>query len=319
MIAGEDSQPKVAIGIDVGGTKSAAGLIRIADGRVLARRLQPTRADRGGEPLLTDIVELAHSIQQEAVELGIQPMALGLGVAELVSADGLILSDATICWRGLAVGKILNEKTGLPVQVDADVRAAAWGEAQFGAGRTFHSFVYITVGTGISASFVFDRTPYVGARGLTGTFASGPSLIPGADGQLAAGLPLEEFAAGPALATRLQTVSVNFAGTAHDVIRLSENGDAAAREVVVSAGQALGAAVAQLVNVLDPEAVVIGGGLGMVEGDYRRTVEQALRDHVWSDLHRGIPLLSAELGVDAGLIGAAHGACLRVMAAPHQP
>jgi glucokinase len=67
----------------------------------------------------------------------------------------------------------------------------------------------------------------------------------------------------------------------------------------------LGAAIAQLVNVLDPEAVVIGGGLGSVEGLYRQSLQAALRDYVWSDLHRDVPLHSARLGNDAGMIGAA--------------
>jgi len=84
-----------------------------------------------------------------------------------------------------------------------------------------------------------------------------------------------------------------------------------AQPIVVTAGRALGAAIAQLVNVLDPEAVVIGGGLGLAAGLYRRSIEEALRHHVWSDLHRNVALLSASLGNDAGIIGAALGAGAR--------
>jgi glucokinase len=88
---------------------------------------------------------------------------------------------------------------------------------------------------------------------------------------------------------------------------MADAGDAAARSIVASAGEALGAAVAQLVNMLDPEAIVIGGGLGMVGGVYRASIDAALREYVWSEMHRGIPLLSAQLGADAGFIGAAVG------------
>jgi glucokinase len=107
------------------------------------------------------------------------------------------------------------------------------------------------------------------------------------------------------LAARLSTVRPHFRGAAPAVLALAASGDAEARAVVESAGAALGAAIAQLVNVLDPEAVVIGGGLGSVEGLYRKSLQAALHEYVWSDLHRDVPLLSARLGNDAGVIGAA--------------
>jgi glucokinase len=300
---------QLAIGIDVGGTKCAAGLVLFPEGRVLSRRLQPTRPERGGKAVLADVIDVASSLQREAAQLGVEPTAIGLGVAELVSAAGEVLSDVTIRWRGVEVGESLQSATGLSVKLDADVRAAARGEAHLGAGREFGSFVYVTVGTGISASLVIDRTPYAGARGLTGTFASSRGLIPGDDGRLVSGPALEQFAAGPALAARLGAVRAGFVGTAFDVVALAEAGDLLAQETLGSAANALGAAIGQLVNVLDPEAVVIGGGLGMGGGLYRESLEAALREHIWSDLHRNLPLLSAELGNDAGFIGAAFGAC----------
>lgn len=306
MIASDDSQRvQHLIGIDVGGTKCAAGLVRFPDGSVLARRLQPTRPNRGGPAVLADIVDMAISLQRQAAELAAIPTAIGLGVAELIGIDGQVLSEATIRWQGVAVDDALGSATGLPAFVDADVRAAARGEAHLGAGRRFRSFLYVTLGTGISASFVIDRAPYVGTRGLTGTFASSQGLIPGDDGRLVTGPPLEQFAAGPALAARLATARPGFVGTARDVLSLADAGDSLALAITTSAGEAVGAAIGQLVNVLDPEAVVIGGGLGLAEGHYRLSLEAAMRRHIWSELHRDIPLLAAEMGNDAGFIGAA--------------
>jgi glucokinase len=302
-------QAQSAIGIDVGGTKCAAGLVLFPEGRVLARRLQPTQPERGGEAVLADVVEMARSLQREAAELGLQPTAISLAVAELVGRNGQVLSEATIRWRGIDVGAAIETATRLPLTLDADVRAAARGEAHLGAGRSFQSFLYVTVGTGISSSLVIDRAPYAGARGLTGTFASSRGLIPSDDGRLAAGPALEQFAAGPALAARLAALQTGFSGTALDVVALAAAGDLSAREIVSSAGNALGAAVGQLVNVLDPEAVVIGGGLGLAGGLYHEALEAAMRKHIWSELHRDLPLVSAELGNDAGFIGAAFGAC----------
>jgi glucokinase len=116
---------------------------------------------------------------------------------------------------------------------------------------------------------------------------------------------LEKFSGGPALARRLAERRPDFTGAGPEVLGLAEAGDDIAIDVVESAGGALGAAIAQLVNVLDPQAIVIGGGLGLTGGLYRRRLEGALRSHIYSDHHRDVPLLNAALGGDAGWIGAA--------------
>lgn len=294
-----------AIGVDVGGTKCAAGLVVLPEGRVVGRRQQPTNPRRGGAAVLADVIELARSLQDEGARAGLSPSAVGVGVAELVRPDGRVLSKATIEWQGVDVVKEIAAAIRLAVHVEADVRAAAWAEAHLGAGRGRSAFLYVTVGTGISASLVLKGIPYVGARGLTGTCASNRNLIPGDDGSLAAGPPLEQFAAGPALAARFAAAGGDAAATTHDVVARCASGDALARSIVVTAGEALGAALGQLVNMLDPEIVVIGGGLGLVGGAYREAIVHAMRRHIWSCLHRDTPLVSAQLGEDAGLIGAA--------------
>jgi glucokinase len=293
------------IGIDVGGTKTAAGLVALPSGQVHARQRQPTSPVRGGEAVLSDVIALARSLGDDARRLGLSPAGIGIGVAELVSPEGQVLSEATIRWRNIDVCRRVNRETALPTILDADVRAAARGEAELGAGRTLRSFLYITVGTGISACLVLEGSPYTGARGLAGTFASGRVLVPADQGELVAGLPLEQFAGGPALASRLRARLPGFAGAAPDVLAFAEAGNPAAIAVVESAASALGAAIAQLVNTLDPQAVVIGGGLGLAGGRYRMKLEVAFRDHVYSDSHRDVPLLDAKLGADAGWIGAA--------------
>lgn len=293
------------IGIDVGGTKCAGGVVSPSDGRIWARRMQPTLPARGGEPLFADVVAMAGSLFEEAARAGAAPTCAGVGVAELVGKHQEILSAATIPWQGLAVQARLQSALSLPVRIEADVRAAARAEAALGAGRDLDSFVLVTIGTGISACLVVDGEPYAGHRGLTGTFASGRGLIPGRFDELVGGPPLENFAAGPALATRFADRRREFSGTAIEVLALAETGDLEARYVVESAARALGAAVAQLVNTLDPAAVVVGGGLGLAGGLYRTEWERSLREYVWSELHREVPVRSAELGTDAGWIGAA--------------
>jgi len=295
---------ETAIGVDIGGTKIAAGIVRVSDGFVLVRRLTPTAPERGGDAVLADVIAVVKSLQIEAASFGAAPGVVGLGVPELVSPDGRMLSSATLTWKGASAADAIQGAVGVPALVEADVRAAARAEAVFGAGRGHASFLYVTVGTGISASLVLDGSPFVGARGLTGTFGSGRGLIPSDDGSLASGPPLEQFAAGPALAARF-TAQCGIAADAYEVVRRCEAGEEPARGIVASAGEALGAAAAHLVNVLDPEVVVLGGGLGLVGGVYRQSIERAMRAYVWSEIHRNLPLVSAKLGIDAGLIGAA--------------
>jgi glucokinase len=302
-----------AIGVDIGGTKCAAGLVCLRDGRVVARRLQPTAPERGGKAVLADVARLIQSLANEGKQLGVEAEGAGIGVAELVSPEGRVLSSATIPWGDIDAPAELQRRTGISIRLDADVRAAARAEARLGAGRGLSSFLYVTVGTGISAALVIEGVPYVGARGLTGTFASSGLLIPRDDGLLTTGMPLEQFAAGPAIAARFAMACGGGDEPqveAAEIIALADRGDRRARAVVETAGQALGAALAQLTNVFDSEAIVIGGGLGLVDGLYRDSIRSALRQYVWSDLHRSVPLLGADLGVDSGLIGAAMAASL---------
>jgi glucokinase len=298
------------MGIDVGGTKIAAGLVHLPEGIILARRLQQTAPTRGGAAVLDDVIEMALSLIEEATTIGVRPCSIGIGVCELVSPSDEILSEATIQWKGQPIAGRVRDKTQLPVCIDADVRVAARGEAHLGAGRGLSSFLFVTVGTGISACFVLNGEPYAGPRGLTGTFASSAGLIPTLDDRLISGQPLEQFAAGPAIARRYKGLQRDFSGSAVDVLDLAEQGNLLARTIVETAGQALGAAIAQLVNVLDPQGVVLGGGLGLATGLYRESVEEAFKQHVWAEQHRGIPIFSAHLRTDAGVIGAALGAAV---------
>jgi glucokinase len=298
------------IGIDVGGTKCAGGVVKLPEGRVIARRVQPTLPERGGEAVLLDVVGLCRTLQEEAKSQDRMPAAIGIGVAEMVDLHGRVVSEATIRWKEIDVKARVHDATRLATYVGADVRAAARAEAVLGAGRGLSTFLYVTVGTGISCSLVLDGVPYAGARGLTGTFASGCGLavVEDEDEDLVRSMPLEVFASGPAISRKWADMRRGFKGTAVDVLALVDAGDAMAGCVVEAAGIVLGAAIAQLVNVLDPQAIIIGGGLGLVGGRYREAVAGGLRDYVWSDAHRDVPIISAELGTDAGWIGAALGA-----------
>jgi glucokinase len=281
----------------VGGTKTAGGVVDIKSGGVLLRRTMPTRADRGGEAVLADAVGLAEALQADAAARELQVSGIGLGVAELVDLAGNVTSSHTIAWRGVPVRERLARLA--PVVVESDVRAHALAEARYGAGRPFRLFAFVTVGTGISCCLVQDGRPYAGARGNALILASSPLTTACSACGATLRPVLEEFASGPALAARLG------AARAEDVLAAAAEGDLEAAQVVESAGAALGVSVGWLVNVLDPEAVIVGGGLGLAGGLYWESFVAAAREHIWADASRDLPILMAGLGPDAGLIGAA--------------
>ena len=291
-----------AVGIDVGGTKIAAGLMAFPEGRTLARRLQPTEASRGGRAVLDDTLRLARELAAESTALGRKVDAIGLGVCELVDREGNLASSNCIHWQDQPVHGELGAIA--PAVIEADVRAAALAEALFGAAQQFRTFLYITVGTGISCCLMLEGRPFLGARGATGTMGSSSLSIPCEQCGHVSQRTLEEIAAGPALVGRFNALHGN-ASSGQTVLAAASTGNAEAAQVVRSASEALASQVALLVNVLDPEAVVIGGGLGSSEGPYWDHFIACTRRHIWSNVHRDLPILRAATGADAGWIGAA--------------
>jgi glucokinase len=294
-----------AIGVDLGGTKCAAAAVLFPEGRIIAQVSTPTLPHRGSAAVLADVILNIRALRAEAEAIGEPPAACGLAIAELVSPTGELVSHATFHWQGEPLARRIALETGLTCRIDADVRAAAHAEAQLGAGRGAGSFLYITIGTGISASLVVAGQPYRGARGLTGTFASSPVTFATDDEELRTSAILEQFAAGPTIARRYTALVPSFSGDARDVLQLADGGEQRAQWIIESAGAALGSAIGGLVNMLDPELVILGGGLGAAAGRYRDAVDAAMRSAIYADAHRNLPLVSAALGADSGVIGAA--------------
>lgn len=293
-----------AIGLDIGGTKTAAGIVLWPTGEMLHRTVNPTSPQRGGDAVLDDVLALARRLTEKAEQEEIKIAAIGAGVAELVDCDGNVTSSCMIAWRGQPVQEKLS--TIAPARVESDVRAAAFAEAIFGAGRGKRLFVYITVGTGISYCLMQNGEPFKGANGNAILMGSSPLSTVCTDCGAKLRPVVEEFASGPAIARRFarakRTESV---GDCQGVFRAASNGDQDAMEILNSAGEALGVSAAFLINVLDPEIVILGGGLGTAGGIYQESFDRTCREHIFAENSRGVPIVSAKLGVDAGVIGAA--------------
>jgi glucokinase len=258
-----------ALGIDVGGSKIAAAIVDVDAGAVLRELRVPTPVGAGGAAVLDVCVALARELAPEGAA------AVGIGLCEFVDLSGKPTSAYTVDWLGLDVERAF---AGAQVRIESDVRAGALAEARFGAASSLASFVYVVVGSGVSHCLVLEGRPYQGARGN--------AIVTGAP-------PVEFSVGGLALARR--------AGVASAEQVLS---DPVHASLIAEATDELGHALATLVNALDPEAVVIGGGLGLVEG-YRERVAAAARSAIEHKATRELPIIAATLGVQSGVVGAA--------------
>jgi glucokinase len=294
-----------AIGLDIGGTKISGGVVSWPSGEILHRTIIPTHPERGGEAVLKDTRDLAMQLRDWAQQRQIEVAGIGAGVAELVDCYGNVTSSCTIDWSGVPVQESLAGI--IPVaQVESDVRTAALAEAIFGAGCGRRLFTYVTVGTGISYCLVQDGQPLKGANGNAITLSSSPLSTTCTNCGTKLRPVLEQFASGPAIAQRFAQARKSEATfTAEEVFRAASTGDKDASEILISAGEALGVSAAFLVNVLDPEMMVVGGGLGMAGGLYWDAFLRSCREHIFADNSRGLPIVTAKLGIDAGLVGAA--------------
>ena len=285
------------LGLDLGGTKIAGAVVEA--GRILARRQVPTPRT-GYAAVLASLGDVAAQLlkdfpEVERVGLG-SPGPLDLPAGKVVFAPNIPgLEDAPI-----AVD--LSKKLALPVVLENDANAAGYAEHLHGAAKTLGSSVYITVSTGIGGGIFVGDKVIRGAFGVAGEVGH-VTLEPGG--------PLcgcghygcwEALAAGRALA-RDGSHAYGFAMTTEEVFRRAQAGERLALRVVDRAAMYTGLGLANLVKILDPEGFVLGGGM-MKTGDFYLEKVQAAADTFTTSFPR-VKLYLAELGTDAGVIGAA--------------
>ena len=288
---------RVALGIDVGGTKVALALVR-GDGTVLSERRVTNREHADTAALLEAVAAEAASLAQGSPGV---IEAVGVGICELVDLTGEITSSSTIPWKRSDLEQALS---GLgPVTIEADVRAAARAEAVLGAGRSLETFGYVTIGTGISSTFVRDGEPWLGDHGAAQLLGSARIALP-CDGATLE-RSLEDVASGAAITRRYRERTGSELGESIDVMSAAAAGDRDAQAVLAEAVTTLGSFLAMFVNLLDPGALVLGGGLTSSGPYFIERVIEAVRSFIWASEVRSTPIVIGELGANAGAIGAA--------------
>ena len=302
-----------ALGIDVGGTKING--IRVArDGTVLRRDAVPTPAD-DADRTMAAMIALARELVDDDV------IAIGVGAAGLVDAnDGVLRFAPNLAWRELPIARRVTEALGIPCQVDNDANAAAWAEWRFGAGRGYRDMLLVAVGTGIGGGIVASRHLFRGAHGFAADVGhiivepGGPLCGCGNHGcweQVASGTALRRLGRRAAR-EHPDSVLARLAGGDADAVtgvlvtEAADGGDDVARGILAEVGRRLGEGIAGLVNTIDPQLVVVGGGVAGAGHLLLEPARAAFHDTVEGVDHRpAVPIVAAQLGNDAGAIGAA--------------
>jgi glucokinase len=307
----------LTIGIDVGGTKVLGGVVDEA-GKVLTTARKDTPR-QGGSALTQTIADVAKELlEQHSVA------SVGVSAAGFVSSDRkTMLATPNIAdWNGVDLDNQLTKLIGLPVVIENDANAAAWGEAKFGAGKNQDHMMMLTVGTGIGGGIVVNGALYRGAFGIAAEFGH-MRVVPeghicgcGARGcfeQYASGNALlrharEAINASPEIARNLLSRGDGtVAGlTGQAITDAARDGDPVALAAFNTTGQWLGAGIASLVVLLDPACVVIGGGvIDAGEILLKPTRESLERNMPFAGKHPYPQIIAAQLGNEAGLVGVA--------------
>lgn len=320
-MAGELAAPLV-VGVDVGGTKIAAGLVDPA-GKVFGQVKLPTDISNTGATLDAIAQAIRAAIAAGNVDAS-RVKGVGIGVPGKVDhRQGIGVYAANLGWQDAPVKSWLEERLGLPCAVDNDVVAGTLGESLYGAGQGLANMVYLSLGTGIAARVIIEGRVYRGATGLAGEIGHTVFVPDGAPCLCGGRGCLETVASGQAIGRQAQAaIEAGRASliknhltespkvTAEMVFEAGLQGDELAVEVLSGAGSLLAYAVHILALTYDPQAIVLGGGLAHTSGPYLDSFRQGLE--VWMeqaplfrDINKPAFIRLSSLKRDAGILGAA--------------
>lgn len=306
------------LGVDIGGTKVAVGMVD-SSGKLLTQQRSPMIANgapEAGFKAVTDAID-SMLVSSNTIQ--------GIGICAPGPLDpktGVVINPPNLpCWRNFPLAEKIKEKYRVPVKVDNDANAAALAETRWGAARGYRFVFYTTVGTGIGTGIVLDGSIYHGNTGSAGEGGHvsidyrGPRCACGKRGCI------EVLAAGPAIAARarakldelpsrhsairdlahgdLASVTSEFVGKAY------QGGDALAQEILVETAHLLTVWLGNIVDLLDPDVLVMGGGVAAMLQPFFEEIKRELPTWCVNPRASEIPLLLAHYGADAGIAGGA--------------
>lgn len=301
----------LTIGVDIGGTNMRAAVVD-SDGQILDRAatLTPNTEDVLVDKLvaLVDTLRDRHEIQ-----------AVGLAVAGFLDPDCTTVRFAPhLPWRNAPVRDIMTERLGIPVKLEHDANSAAWGEYIFGQAREADTWVYFSVGTGIGATIMHHGEIFRGSFGIAPEFGHVTVVPQGRQCSCGKRGCLERYASGTALADTVLELAdacpeyrrsplLHNACTGEQIMAAAREGDPLGQAVVADFAQWLGIGLSFVADVIDPELIVVGGGVVGNHDLFLPTAQRVLGESMVAATHRPHPQVSiAKLGSAAGMVGVAH-------------
>ena len=313
----------LVIGIDIGGTKVAAGLVE-PGGKILHRVRVPMNCNEGAAAGLASVISAINKVSERGKNLaGPAQLIHGIGICSpgpLNPKTGVVLNPPNLpCWRNYPLAAEVANLSRVRVKVENDANAAALAEALWGAARGYQNIFYATLGTGIGTGIVLNGKIYHGRTGAAGEGGHvsidyhGPRCACGKLGCI------EALASGPAIARRAQSKLnegrtsslLELAGgriervTSDLVGQAASAGDSLAKEVIDETVPLLALWLGNIIDLLDPDVIVIGGGVASMLKPHFAEIQDHLRACCVNQLCTEIPLLPARYGEDAGIAGAA--------------
>ncbi|HIA55279.1 MAG TPA: ROK family protein [Candidatus Melainabacteria bacterium] len=298
------------IGIDIGGTKIAGGIVT-EEGTVLVREECPTPIKEGGDQILAAAIALAASLKTQSSE-PIDAVGIGAG-GQIDAVQGLVFSATDVIpgWKGIRIAEGFTKELGIPAAVDNDVNVLALGETRFGAARECSNgtVVFLALGTGVGGALLTKGGIHHGAHWSGGEFghillsmdANARRDTGGARGTL------EAYCSGPGLVETYRELSggdiPNMTG--HDVLKdARQYSEGIGRKAIEKTGEYLGFGLVSLSNALDPDLIIIGGGLSELGDWLLEPARRVLKEYALPG-PAGCKVVRAELGLDAAIVGAA--------------
>ena len=301
-------------GIDVGGTTVKCGLFQI-DGTLVEKWEIPTRTEDKGEHILPDVAETILSKMSEKAIDKKDVAGVGIGIPGPINSDGVVCCAVNLHWGYKEVAKELGELTGLPAKAGNDANVAALGEAWKGAAAGARNVILVTLGTGVGGGIIVEGRIVAGHHGAGGEIGHAnicheetESCNCGNQGcleQYASATGIVRLAKKVLASSQEESVLRNKeALEAKDVLDAFKAGDSLACRVMDEVGEKLGGALAVFATVVDPEAIVIGGGVSKAGQPLIDCIQKHYKKYAFS-LCKDVPMAIASLGNDAGIYGAA--------------
>jgi len=307
------------LGVDIGGTKVAVGLVD-REGRILQQGRKPMVASGTADAALEAVTGAIDSLLSQA-NSAVQSIGI-CAPGPLDPTTGVVLNPPNLpCWRNFPLAQRIASRYRVPVKVDNDANAAALAETRWGAARGFRYVFYATIGTGIGTGIVFDGAIYHGNTGSAGEGGhvtidyQGPVCSCGKRGCI------EVMAAGPAIGARaraklkadqkrssamLDLAKGNIASVTSEMVgQANASGDSLAREVLLETVELLTAWLGNIIDLLDPDVLVMGGGVAAMLKPFFDEIKKRLPGWCVNPRASDIPLLMAHYGADAGIAGGA--------------